>query len=129
MFRFTLLRFLLRLMDEVSLLTGAPHITFVPETESTLQDLEFRLEKLRRELLVTSPIAQELEMAMTSVFYFLCARKHLIPDKIGVRIKKDGVHRVVCDYLVGLSDQQLLSQRKLWFPKAPAEEMSQLKLL
>jgi dGTPase len=129
-FTFTLHQFLLRLLDEASLVTGRLLVTLSPASDGSLQDLEHHLHVEKIAALAQSSTAQALAQAFSSLFAMLLEHPQRIPEKHALRIKKDGVHRVVCDYLSSLADEQLLAlYHQEIVPVSPPVQRTQMNLL
>jgi dGTPase len=108
-FRYTLHQFLQRLWEEATLVPPQHTIALSPQTEQHWNDLEVRLAQDRRTASENSESTRQLEKALIDLFYHLNNRPQLLPEKLALRVKKDGVPRVTCDYLASLADQSLLA--------------------
>lgn len=132
LFRYTLHQFLQRLWEEATLVPQQQTIALSPQTDQHLYDLEARLAQDRRTASENSEGYRQLEKALCDLFHHLSSRPQLLPEKLALRVKKDGVPRVTCDYLASLADQSLLALEAKLCPATKASEESsreQLSLL
>ena len=112
------------------MVTGGRVATLSPNSDHSLQDLEHSLHRERLTIQTQSIGSQELEHTFTSLFPFFLSHQQMIPEKFALRIKKDGVHRVVCDFLSSLGNDQLIALVQQYVPTAsPALKREQLDLL
>ena len=88
--------------------TSAPHLS--PELDAQLAELDqFLLTHLYR----SAPLASADEQArhiLTDVFDTFIARPDLLPPRFARRVADHGLHRVVTDYVAGMSDTFCLEE-------------------
>jgi dGTPase len=102
-------------------------ITFSPETA-----------KLARELLLflydrfyyhpdLVALRRRSVDCLNQLFDLLVGHPHLLSSQFETRMKKDGIHRAVCDYLACLTDRQAYAQHQKFIGGLPSLEVSRLE--
>ena len=75
---------------------------------------EFLMEKLYHHFRVIR-MSNKAKRFIQELFQVYAERPEQLPDKIQSRIPKDGVKRVVCDYIAGMTDRYALDEYKKLF--------------
>ncbi|HUB68613.1 MAG TPA: deoxyguanosinetriphosphate triphosphohydrolase [Candidatus Methylacidiphilales bacterium] len=102
-------------------------ITFSPETAKLARELlKFLYERFyyHPDLLA---LRQRSVDCLNQLFDLLVGHPHLLSPQFEKRLKKDGVHRAVCDYLACLTDRQVYTQYRKFIGGPASLEISRLE--
>jgi len=106
--------FNIRTMEDLRLV-NQPVVHFSAEITGMNMELKrFLFEKLYRHYLVEK-MRVKSEIFITRLFETYLKSPGLLPPKYQLRFEKSGMHRVICDYIAGMTDRFALDEYKRLF--------------
>ncbi|MDE1171436.1 MAG: hypothetical protein PW734_09555 [Verrucomicrobium sp.] len=106
---FHLQNLLTRLVDALAAPgEGRPPAFREEKTAKAFAELEAGIEKAVRRAPSLDRLYQDRGACLETLFAIYVHRPHLLAERHGLRLKKDGVHRAVADFLADAGDRELL---------------------
>jgi dGTPase len=89
---------------------------FSPEVDEERKEIREFLYKNVYFSAVLQPDKQQAEQVIAELFEFFMKMPRMLPPSYQEKARYEPLHRIVCDYLAGMTDNYILEQHRRYFP-------------
>jgi len=89
---------------------------FSPEVDKEQKEIREFLYKNVYFSAVLQPDKQQAEQVIAELFEFYMKMPRMLPMSYQEKARQEPLHRIVCDYLAGMTDNYILEQHRRYFP-------------